>query len=51
MVRRLFERLLLRPADFAPSRPDFEVIGAFNPAAVRVSNEVMLLVRVVERSA
>ncbi len=53
--KRLFEtvraskRLLLRPADFAPSRDDFEVIGAFNPGVVEVQGQVVLLVRVAER--
>jgi predicted GH43/DUF377 family glycosyl hydrolase len=49
MVRRSFERLLLRPDDLAPSREDFEVVGAFNPGAVAMGNEVVLLVRVAER--
>ena len=46
---RLFERLLLRPEDVPPSREDFEVVGAFNPGAVAVGAEVVLLVRVAER--
>lgn len=33
----------------APSRDDFEVIGAFNPGAVRTPAGVVLLVRVAER--
>ena len=49
MTRRLFERLLLRPRDLPASREDFEVIGAFNPGAVRLGDEVILLVRVAER--
>lgn len=32
----------------APSRPDFEVVGAFNPAVVQVGAETILLVRVAE---
>lgn len=48
-VRRLSTRLLLRPEDFAPSRGDFEVVGAFNPGAIRFGNEVVLLVRIAER--
>src|SRR5271157_3072943 len=48
-LKRLFERVLLRPADLEPSRDDFEVVGVFNPGAVRVKDEVMLLVRVAER--
>jgi beta-1,2-mannobiose phosphorylase / 1,2-beta-oligomannan phosphorylase len=40
---------IVRPADIAPSRDDFEVIGAFNPGAVRTPEGVVLLVRVAER--
>jgi predicted GH43/DUF377 family glycosyl hydrolase len=49
VVRRLWEKLLLRPGDLEPSRDDFEIIGVFNPAAVRADGEVVLLVRVAER--
>jgi beta-1,2-mannobiose phosphorylase / 1,2-beta-oligomannan phosphorylase len=48
-LKRLFERLLLRPSDVEPLRDDFEVVGAFNPGAVRAGGEVVLLVRVAER--
>lgn len=48
-VRRLFSHVLLRPDDLPASRGDFEVVGAFNPAAVRAEGEVALLVRVAER--
>lgn len=48
-VPRLSTRLLLQPADLPPSRDDFEVVGAFNPGAVRAGDEVVLLVRVAER--
>jgi predicted GH43/DUF377 family glycosyl hydrolase len=46
---RASKRLLLRPDDFAPSRGDFEVIGAFNPGVVEVNGRVVLLVRIAER--
>src|SRR6516164_5335286 len=49
MLTRLSGRLLLRPEDVPPSRDDFEVVGAFNPGAVAVGREVILLVRVAER--
>jgi predicted GH43/DUF377 family glycosyl hydrolase len=49
MVRRLFEKLLLRPEDLKPSRDDWEVIGAFNPGAVVVGDDIVLLVRVAEQ--
>lgn len=48
-VRRLSTRLLLRPEDVPASRADFEVVGVFNPGAVRAGDEVVLLVRVAER--
>ncbi len=50
MINRLATHLLLRPEDVPPSQPDWEVIGAFNPGAIRVGNEVVLLVRIAERS-
>jgi predicted GH43/DUF377 family glycosyl hydrolase len=49
MVKRLSHKVLVTPEDIKPSRPDFKVIGAFNPAAVRFGDEVVLLVRVAER--
>jgi predicted GH43/DUF377 family glycosyl hydrolase len=51
MLRRLSQQLLLRPEDLEPTRDDFEVIGAFNPGAVAVNGDVVLLVRVAERPA
>jgi predicted GH43/DUF377 family glycosyl hydrolase len=48
MLRRLNERLLLRPEDLEPTRDDFEVVGVFNPGAVAVDDHVVLLVRVAE---
>ncbi len=48
-VPRLSTRLLLRPEDVPPSRDDFEVVGVFNPGAVRAGGEVVLLARVAER--
>lgn len=48
MIRRLSETVLLRPDDLKPSRDDFTVVGAFNPGAVEIHNEIVLLVRVAE---
>mgnify|MGYP000916174994 CR=1 FL=1 len=48
-VPRISSRLLLGPNDLPASNDAFEVIGAFNPGAVRLDDEVVLLVRVVER--
>lgn len=43
------ENPIIRPADIVPSRSDFEVIGAINAGVARLGDEVILLVRVVER--
>jgi predicted GH43/DUF377 family glycosyl hydrolase len=40
---------LITPAQVRPSRPDFEVIGAFNAGATRLGDDTLLLVRVAER--
>lgn len=49
MLKRHFEKLLLRPEDISPSADDLAVIGAFNPGAIDVDDGVVLLVRVAER--
>jgi predicted GH43/DUF377 family glycosyl hydrolase len=51
MLERLRNACLVRPEDIAPSRQDFEVVGAFNPGAIATGrgDEVVLLVRVAER--
>jgi predicted GH43/DUF377 family glycosyl hydrolase len=49
MIRRISTQLLLRPEDLPASRDDWEVIGTFNPGAVRHGADVVLLVRVAER--
>jgi predicted GH43/DUF377 family glycosyl hydrolase len=49
LLKRLDERLLLRPGDLEPTREDFEVVGVFNPGAIRTPDGVILLVRVAER--
>lgn len=40
---------MLRPEDLRPSHDALEVVGTFNPGAVAVGDEVILLVRVAER--
>ena len=49
MIKRISESLLLRPQDLKPLRDDFTVIGVFNPGAVRVNDEIVLLARVAEK--
>jgi predicted GH43/DUF377 family glycosyl hydrolase len=49
LLKRHFERLLVRPSEMKPQRDDFEVDGVFNPGAIMVGSEVILLVRVAER--
>lgn len=42
---------ILTPAMIAPSRPDLEVVGVFNPAALRHEGETVLLLRIAEAPA
>jgi len=42
------ENPIITPAMVAPSRPDLEVVGVFNPAAVRHEGDIVLLLRVAE---
>ncbi len=49
LLKRQFERLILNPADIEPLRGDFRVVGVFNPGAIMVNGEVILMVRVAER--
>jgi beta-1,2-mannobiose phosphorylase / 1,2-beta-oligomannan phosphorylase len=52
MLKRLFEKCLLQPRDLTPSQPGFEVIGVFNPGAVRTAaSGVALMARVAEKPA
>jgi len=48
-LERLISKCLLRIGDVKPSRPDYEVIGVFNPGAVRWNGQVVILARVAER--
>lgn len=48
-IQRLLTRQLLDITQVTASREDFEVVGVFNPGAVRFGEEVVLLVRVAER--
>ena len=47
-VRRAPENPIITPAMVQPSRPELEVVGAFNPAVTRHDGEVLLLLRVAE---
>jgi predicted GH43/DUF377 family glycosyl hydrolase len=47
-ARRAPTNPILTPAMIRPSRPDLEVVGVFNPAAVRHGADVLLLLRVAE---
>ncbi len=48
MIRRLFNRCLLRPGDLTPSQDDLQIAGVFNPGAAATREGVVLLVRVAE---
>ena len=47
-VLRFAENPILTPSALCATRPDFEVVGVFNPAAIQVGDETVLLVRVAE---
>jgi predicted GH43/DUF377 family glycosyl hydrolase len=49
MIRRLSNACICRPGDLRASRDDLEIIGTFNPGAIAIGDEVILLVRVAER--
>ena len=49
LVERFAENPLISPADVPSSRDDYEVVGAFNPAATVFNDEILLLLRVAER--
>jgi beta-1,2-mannobiose phosphorylase / 1,2-beta-oligomannan phosphorylase len=46
--RRFAKNPILTPRMVTPSRPDFEVVGVFNPGVVRIGDETVLLLRVAE---
>jgi predicted GH43/DUF377 family glycosyl hydrolase len=47
-AQRAPENPIVTPAMVLPSRPDFEVLGVFNPAVARHDGQVVLLLRVAE---
>ncbi|QJW89064.1 glycosidase [Spirosoma taeanense] len=47
-LRRLSDQPILSTQDVKPSIDGFEVLGAFNPAACRFGDEIILLLRVAE---
>ena len=47
-ARRAPANPILTPAMICPSRPDLEVVGVFNPAAIRHGDDVILLLRIAE---
>lgn len=47
-LRRLSDQPILKTSDVTPAIEDFEVLGAFNPAACRFGDEILLLLRVAE---
>lgn len=49
LIERFAENPLIVPADVPPSRPDYQVVGAFNPGVIKYKGEVLLLLRAAER--
>nr|WP_293844311.1 glycoside hydrolase family 130 protein [uncultured Arsenicibacter sp.] len=47
-LKRLYDQPIIQTRDVKPSVDGFEVLGAFNPAACRVGDEFILLLRVAE---
>ncbi|MFC5409090.1 glycoside hydrolase family 130 protein [Larkinella bovis] len=47
-LRRLSDQPIVTATDVKPSHPHFQVLGAFNPAACRFGDEILLLLRVAE---
>jgi predicted GH43/DUF377 family glycosyl hydrolase len=47
-VHRSSHNPILVPSQIKPSRSDFEVVGVFNPGAILVESETVLLLRVAE---
>lgn len=48
MIERFKENPIITPADIRPSRPDMQVVGAFNAGATRQGDDIVLLIRVAE---
>jgi predicted GH43/DUF377 family glycosyl hydrolase len=49
LAKRVAENPIITPETVPPSEPGLEVVGAFNPGAVRFGDEILLLLRVAER--
>lgn len=47
-LRRLSDQPILKTSDVTPSIANFDVLGAFNPAACLFNDEILLLLRVAE---
>lgn len=47
-VKRCTQNPVIRTRDVAPSRPNFQVLGAFNAGVAQVRDEIILLLRVSE---
>ncbi|MEK6945964.1 MAG: hypothetical protein AABW63_04205 [Nanoarchaeota archaeon] len=50
MIKVRGDKLLLKPEDFKPTSPKFEILGVLNPGAVRLPDgKILLYVRVIEK--
>jgi predicted GH43/DUF377 family glycosyl hydrolase len=50
MLTRKDNHILVQPKDIQSTHEDLEVLGVFNPGAIRSGDEIILLVRVIESS-
>ena len=48
IVERAVQNPIITPADVAPSRAGYKVVGAFNAGAIAFDDEILLLLRVAE---
>jgi predicted GH43/DUF377 family glycosyl hydrolase len=50
MIKVRGDKLLLKPGDFKPTSPKFEVLGVLNPGATRLKNgKILLYARIIEK--
>lgn len=49
MIERCISNPIITKNHIKPSRPDFEVIGVFNPGVIKRNQETMMMLRVAER--
>lgn len=49
MIKKYENNPVIKPSDVKPSLGGYQVVGAFNPGAIRYGEEILLLLRVAEK--